>query len=169
MKAPAKSREVERIADQMRRAWTRDAWHGASLAELLDGVTAAEAAAKPLAGGHSIWELVNHIAVWEDAARRRVGGDAASIAISTDEDWPPVRDAGEPAWAAARAHLAHTQEALLHAVAAMTDARLDEITPGHDYTLYVLLHGVVQHDLYHGGQIGILKRALAPRPRDGAR
>lgn len=160
---PATGREVGRIADQMRRAWTGDAWHGASLAELLADVTAAEACAKPVAGGHSIWELVNHIAVWEDAARRRLGGDAAVIEISTDEDWPPVRDTGAAAWAAARAHLARTQEALHRAVAAMPDARLDEITPGHDYTLYVLLHGVVQHDLYHGGQIGIVKRALRPR------
>ncbi len=162
------SREVDRIADQMRRAWSGDAWLGTSLAELLADVTAAEACAKPVAGAHSIWELTNHIAVWEDAARRRVGGDPARIETE-DEDWPPVRDTSEAAWTAARAHLARTQEALLRAVAGMNDARLDEIIGArHDQTLYVLLHGIVQHDTYHGGQIAILKRALRPRGREAA-
>jgi len=164
------SREVDRIADQMRRAWSGDAWLGTSLAELLADVTAAEACAKPVVGAHSIWELVNHIAVWEDAARRRVEGNPARIEISSDEDWPPVRDTSEAAWNAARAHLARTQDALVAAVAAISDTRLDEIIgSAHDQTLYVLLHGVVQHDTYHGGQIGILKRALRPRPGGGAK
>ncbi|MFN0152531.1 MAG: DinB family protein [bacterium] len=164
------SREVDRIADQMRRAWSGDAWLGTSLAELLADVAAEEAHAKPIAGAHSIWELVNHIAVWEDAARRRVEGNPARIEISSDEDWPPVGDTSEAAWNAARAHLALTQDALLRAIAGMSDARLDEIVgAGHDQTLYVLLHGVVQHDTYHGGQISLLKRALRPRPGGGAK
>src|SRR6266853_1935870 len=67
--------EAARIADQLRRAFDGTAWHGPSLMELLDGVDAATAAAKPLAKVHSIWELVLHIAAWDAAGYRRLSGE----------------------------------------------------------------------------------------------
>ena len=66
--------EGARIADQLRRAFYGSAWHGPALLELLEDVDAATAAAKPLPDVHSIWELVLHIAVWDDAALRRLDG-----------------------------------------------------------------------------------------------
>ena len=67
--------EIDRILDQLKRAFEGHAWHGPSLKELLNGVTAQQAHARPLANAHSIWELVQHIAVWEDVGRRRLGGE----------------------------------------------------------------------------------------------
>jgi uncharacterized damage-inducible protein DinB len=88
--------EIERILDQLRRAYEGEAWHGPSVREAIAGVTAAQAHARPLANGHSIWELVHHIAVWEDVGRRRLGGDRAAIEISGPEDWPSQTTRAKP-------------------------------------------------------------------------
>ena len=155
---PTATREADRIADQLRRAFDGDAWHGPPLLALLDGVGPAEAAARPVAGAHRIWELVQHITAWLTVARRRLAGEA--VELTPDEDWAPVPDASGRAWRAALDALRAAQGGLLDAVARLDDARLDERTPGRNYTHYVLLHGVLQHTLYHAGQIALLKRAL---------
>jgi len=152
--------EASRIADQLRRAFDGDAWHGDSLFEILKGVTAARAAARPIAGAHSIWELVLHIAAWDGAVLRRLGGDA--VELSDAENFPPVMDLSEAAWRAALAKVRRIHEELVAAVAALPDSRLDEMVPGKEgahYTFYYMLHGVVQHELYHAGQIALLKKA----------
>lgn len=71
--------EAARIADQLRRAFDGSAWHGPALLELLKDVDSAAAAAKPLPEVHSIWELVLHIAVWDDAGLRRLDGENGSL------------------------------------------------------------------------------------------
>ncbi|HVF41393.1 MAG TPA: DinB family protein [Pyrinomonadaceae bacterium] len=152
-------REVERIADQLRRAHEGGAWHGPSVGELLAGVTAEQAAARPLEGAHSVWELVTHIEAWERAILRRLGGDPAAI-YDTPEDWPAVASASEDAWREARARLAETYAALRAAVLGLDDASLDEPILPEMSTRYVSLHGAVQHTLYHAGQIALVKRAL---------
>jgi len=152
--------EASRIADQLRRAFDGDPWHGDSLVEILKGVTAARAAARPIAGAHSIWELVLHIAAWDGAVLRRLGGDA--VELSDAENFPPVMDLSEAAWRAVLAKVRRIHEELVAAVAALPDSRLDEMVPGKEgahYTFYYMLHGVVQHELYHAGQIALLKKA----------
>ena len=72
-------RETERIADQLKRAHEGGAWHGPAIDELLRGVTAGQAAARPFEGAHSIWELVAHAEAWERAILRRLGCDPAQI------------------------------------------------------------------------------------------
>jgi uncharacterized damage-inducible protein DinB len=150
-------REVERIADQLKRAHERGAWHGPSVEELLAGMTAEQAAARPVEGAHSVWELVAHIEAWERAILRRLGGDPAAI-YNTEEDWPPVTDAREDAWRETQARLAETYTALREAVLQLDDARLDEPILPEMSTRYVSLHGAVQHTLYHAGQIALVKK-----------
>src|SRR5216110_3613059 len=95
--------EIERILDQLKRAYEGGAWHGPSIKEILHGVTAKQAHARPLANAHTIYELVRHIAVWQDVGRRRLTGDRAQIEISSPEDWPPPDDTSEAAWEQAKA------------------------------------------------------------------
>jgi uncharacterized damage-inducible protein DinB len=152
--------EIERILDQLKRAFEGDAWHGPSVREALAGVTAVQAHARPLRNAHSIWELVQHIAVWEDVGRRRLEGDRAPIDISSPEDWPPAEDASEAAWEQAKDLLDRGHEALREAIARVAETRLDEPIFEGMSTVYVTLHGVIQHDLYHAGQIAMLKKAL---------
>ena len=152
--------EIERILDQLQRAYAGNAWHGPSVREVLNGVTAVQAHARPLQDAHSIWELVQHIAVWEDVGRRRLTGDRAQIAISSPEDWPPPEDTSEEAWERAKTALDRGHQALVEAIKRTPESRLDEPIFEGMSTVYVTLHGVIQHDLYHAGQIAMLKKAL---------
>jgi uncharacterized damage-inducible protein DinB len=152
-------REAERIADQLRRAHEGGAWHGLSLKELLEGVTARKAVAKPFADAHSIWELVSHIEAWERVAIRRLAGEPAQI-YNTEEDWSESKAADEDAWRRTLERLGETNASLREAVLRLDDSKLDEpIIPEMSPT-YITLHGVVQHTLYHAGQIALLKKAL---------
>lgn len=154
--------EVERIRNQFQRAFDGEAWHGPSVLSLLDGVTAEQAAAHPVPGAHSIWELTLHIAAWEDACRRRLEGDPAQLA--DEENFPPITDTSQGAWENAKTKLIDVHRRLLDAIAATDDSRLDEpIIDSAETTFstaYVTLHGGVQHSLYHAGQIAILKKAI---------
>ena len=154
--------EVERISDQFRRAFDGEAWHGPSVLTLLEGVTATQAAARPIPSAHSIWQLVNHIAAWERACSRRLSGDPAQL--TDEEDWPVVADTSEAAWQKTKQALVATHEQLLQKIAELDDSRLDQPIISDSSTtyssVYVTLHGGVQHDLYHAGQIALLKKAL---------
>src|SRR5450755_1963228 len=150
--------ETKRIASQLRRSYEGEAWHGPSLRELLVDVTAERAAAKPLAGTHSIWELVLHIDAWERAALSVVGGSRFDV-LAGDADWPPLRETSAEAWQGALDRLESTTRELVAVIRAMDDARLEELAGGREFNLYFLLHGVVQHNLYHAGQIALLKKA----------
>ncbi len=152
-------REIERIEDQLKRAFEGGAWHGPGVLEILKDVTAGQAAARPIPGAHSIWELVLHIAAWEGACRRRLEGDRAEL--TDDENWTPVEDTSEFAWQQAKTKLIESHRRLRLALGKTDDSRLNEpILPGMS-SVYVTLHGAVQHDLYHAGQIAILKKATA--------
>lgn len=152
-------REVERIADQLKRAHEGGAWHGPAVDELLKGVSAARAGARPVEGAHSIWELVLHVEAWERAILRRLGGDAAQI-YQTEEDWSSFSEASEDTWAAARRKMSETYVALREAVLELDDAELDEPILPNMSTRYVSLHGAIQHTLYHAGQIALVRKAL---------
>jgi uncharacterized damage-inducible protein DinB len=154
--------ELKRISDQFQRAFNGQAWHGPSVLTILQGVTAAQAAAHPVPGAHSIWELTLHIAAWEGACRRRLQGDRAYL--TDEEDWPRIEDTTESAWAGAKQHLRDEHQALLEAIASADESKLDrpiiEDSETPYSSVYVTLHGGVQHTLYHAGQIAILKKAL---------
>lgn len=152
--------EITRIDDQLRRAMEEKAWHGPAVREVLAGVTAATAAARPVPGAHSIWELVLHITAWIRAGEMGLAGE--KVHIPDAEDWPAVHSQSEDVagdWQRALRGMDETYRRLRSALSETNDARLDDTVTGHDYSVYVLLHGVVQHCLYHAGQIVLLKAA----------
>jgi uncharacterized damage-inducible protein DinB len=150
--------EINRIVDQMDRALNGEAWHGPHLEELLKDVSAQQASAHPVKGAHSIWELVNHIAAWNFILAKRAQGTA--VKVTPELDWPPVSDTSAASWKKALENMREARAQLRAATLSLKDAQLEDITPG-DHSLYVMLHGGVQHDLYHAGQIAVLKKALA--------
>ena len=150
--------QIELIADQLQRSYSGEAWHGPSTTELLNGVTADQALARPLAGAHNIWELVMHIGVWLSVARRRLAGH--TVEPTPEQDWPPV-DGGSPAaWQQTLAALEQEHAQLQAAVRSLPESSLDSQTPGKKHSQAFLLHGVIQHNLYHAGQIAMLKKAM---------
>ncbi len=159
-------REVDRILDQLERSRRGDSWHGPALEEVLADVDAETAAAHPIPGAHSIWELVLHITTWQDVVRRRLTGEA--VVPGDDENWRAVEDRSEGAWDAARAALGDARARLEREVASLDDAALDRAPRRGARTRYVLLHGVLQHDLYHAGQMSLLRKALGAPAGDVA-
>jgi DinB superfamily len=153
--------ECSRVADQLRRAFNGDAWHGPSLGELLEGVTAEQASARPMASAHSIWELVAHIDAYLRASCEAAEGGTMPKVYGTARDWPAIDDHSAAAWNQANQLFFQNAERLRQAIERFSDARLEDIVPGREYDFYRLFHGNVQHALYHGGQIAQLKKELA--------
>ena len=134
-------------------------WHGSALEELLSDVDHVQAAARPITDAHSIWELVLHIAVWTDVARRRVLGE--HVVPTEAEDWPTVDDtSSSEAWKRDRTRLQSSHDELAKVVKSLSGRELDSRVPRHDYSVRTMLDGVIEHDCYHGGQIALLKKAL---------
>lgn len=148
--------EVERIVDQLQRTFAGDAWHGPAVMQILDGITATQAAACPANGAHSIWEIAFHIAAWEGAVRTRLHGEHGEL--SAAENWPAVTDTGEQAWEETKAKLKQVHQELSDAVAELDESRLDQPIVAGRPSVYITLQGVIQHSLYHAGQIALLRR-----------
>jgi uncharacterized damage-inducible protein DinB len=156
--------ETERIWNELQRSFEgNEAWKCPSLRDLLAEVTAAQARAHPIAGAPSIWELLLHTTACERVACRRLAGE--SVASLPDAlAWPRPQPATADAWLRAKLDFGDARRALRQAVAAFPDARLGEPVPGREYSYYVMLHGVVEHALYHAGQIEMLMLAQGVRP-----
>lgn len=134
-------------------------WHGPALEEVLHGVSAEQAAAHPIAGAHSIWELTLHIATWAEIPRARLAGTPRKE-VHPHEDWPPVPPPTADAWHEATDRLRAAYRALAREVESLDDIALARRVPGHDYDAETMLRGVVEHGTYHGGQIALLRRAF---------
>lgn len=148
------AREPARIANQLRRIYYGNAWHGPALKEILADVSEERARAHAVAGAHSIWELALHITAWIRIARERLSATAVRD-HTAEENWPPVTST----WESALADLDEEERRLEEAILAFPEERLNEPAPATEaQTFYILLHGVVQHIAYHAGQIAILKK-----------
>jgi hypothetical protein len=158
--------EVERIADQVAAGYHDGAWPAVSVRDLLRSLSPAEAAAHPVAGAHSAWEIGLHLAFWHDAVRRRLGGEP--VDYRPEEDWPAPGEPTGPNWHAALEGLDAAHRALVDAVRALSPDGLDQLVAGKSFTVYFMLHGVPQHDLYHGGQVMLLRKAIRAAPARGA-
>ena len=148
--------EVERIQEQLRRAFEGDAWHGPSVLQLLADINADDAAALPITNAHSIWQLALHIAAWDRAVANRLAGGRGEV--TDDENFPTITETSEAAWQAALEKLKAAHRELHEAIGLVDDSQLDEPIGEGMSSIYVQLHGVIQHDLYHAGQIAILRK-----------
>lgn len=150
--------QVKSLADQLERAFRGGAWHGPAVAETLSGVDAATAAARPLPGAHSIWEIVHHLTVWNEVPRRRLDGERLENLLA-ERDWPPVADTSPAAWRAALAALDEAHAALHARVLDLAEDQLDAPVAGSDPTVRGMLLGILQHNTYHAGQVALLCKA----------
>ena len=167
-----------KLATRIERTVTGPMWHGPALIDVLKGVQHDRAAAKPIAGAHSIWEIVLHVTVWAEIARLRLAGQATGDP-TPEQDWPvPGSDPGSDphfgsdpasdphlgsdpasAWRRALDRLGASHVQLAAATRDLADGELDARVRGLDYSVDILLCGVVEHGTYHGGQIALLKKA----------
>jgi uncharacterized damage-inducible protein DinB len=154
--------EPERLLEMLDRVHDGDAWHGPSVMSIVTGVAASDAEARPLTGAHTIGEIARHVVGWRDEVRERLAGKAP--ALPACGDWP-VPSAG--GWNATLAELDRSHRQLREAILALPAARWDALVgPSRDaglgtgVSIAVMLHGIIQHDAYHAGQMALLKKAL---------
>lgn len=135
-------------------AYEKKTWHGSNLRQSLKGVGAKQAAMRPRAGRHNIWEVMLHAAYWKYTVRRRIqGGNRGSFILEGSNFFarPQKGKATEAAWTADKKLLEREHRALRAAVAKALR------TPRSAKYLYQL-YGVALHDVYHAGQIRLLRR-----------
>src|SRR5215469_4902911 len=130
--------EIQQIVEELGVSFEGEPWHGPSLLEILEGVGAKTAAAKPIVGAHSIWELVLHVTAWEQAIRTRIA-ERRALQLSDEQNFPTVSDTSEEAWKQAMESLRRNHQELVQTVGGLNRARLTEQVPGKPYDIGFML------------------------------
>jgi len=149
--------EIGPLIEQFRNIHSGPAWHGAALRPVLTEISAEQAARRPVPGAHSVWELVQHITVWENVFRRRLEGE--QVPDPVEDDFPPAPVVSAAAWQQTVADLDREHDELITAISRLKDADLEASFPGKDYSIARLLEVLILHHVYHSGQIALLKKA----------
>lgn len=154
--------EVLRIIDLLNDTYeSEQAWHGSSVVEILRGVSPKMANRRLTPATHTIAELVFHITTWRIFAVRKLQGDLTFDIKTKEKNWKTFSIVDDLEWETLQMELSLSQEELISELEKRTsDEFLDEIVPGRDYSYYTLLHGLITHDLYHAGQIALIKKGL---------
>ena len=145
------------MIDDLERGYDGDPWHGPPLRKVLDGVSHDVASARPIPGGHSIWEIVVHLTACDDVVVHRIQ-DRTAIDNPDGGNFPPVGDTGQDAWDRALAQLEINHEHLLETVSELEPSRLGEQVAGKGYDIAHMIRGVAQHMAYHAGQIALIRK-----------
>jgi uncharacterized damage-inducible protein DinB len=161
MEEVAQTTELDRIKILLNATFHGGAWHGPSVLENLKGI-------KPKAAGnrqkdiHTIAELVYHITTWRIFVLKKIQGDIEFLIKTEKQNWGNLKEIDEFEWETLQMELTLSHDELMAVLDEKDDTLLWEIVPGAEYDFYTLLHGIIHHDLYHNGQIGILKKS-APK------
>lgn len=150
---------VRLLLDVFDQAYTAPAWHGTPLKGTIRGVSARAALWRPAARRHCIWDLVLHTAYWKCMVRRRLLRDPAISFPRDGANWPALPERpDDAAWKRDRA-LLDEQHRLLHdAIARLNPAQLSRRGWRSKWRVAQEIYGIASHDLYHAGQIQLLKR-----------
>lgn len=162
-KRPAKKPAADLLLAALRRQHDGDPWHGPSRGAVLADVDATEAAWHPGGGAHSIWETVLHMRSWtREVTRRALGGEPAT---PEDGDWPAITDFSQDAWAETLASLDAAHEELLATVRSIPETQLArkvgatrDAPLGTGISHRAMILSLADHDVYHTGQLSLLKR-----------
>jgi len=150
--------ELKRILNHYDGVLNGDAWHGDAIWKVLGEIPAQTAAARPLPGTHTIWELVSHMMFWEGVVTKRLAGLRTGV---VDElNFPPMPAATEENWKTTLDEFRASNHTFREALAKLDPAKLEQLTAAGKRTYYDEAHGIIEHHVYHLGQIAMLKKAL---------
>jgi len=152
---------VSSLLEQLDEAYDRQSWHGTNLRGSLRGLGSDQALWRPTPDRHNVWEIMIHAAYWKYAARRRFTGEKRGAFPRKGSDWfPSPPSPTEKQWREDLGLLGESHRRLRDEVARLTDADLHRRAPGSKETIARLVRGIAAHDLYHAGQIQLVKRLL---------
>ncbi len=154
--------ELQQILERYDQTLSGDAWYGDPVWKILDGIDAHCAAAQPIPGAHTIWQLVMHMAFWEDVATRRFSGP-----VTPDEagNFPPTPELSEEDWRRTLDRFRASNAEFRAALTRLDPAKLSENTPEGRRSFRYEMVGIIEHDIYHAAQIALLKKACAGSKR----
>ena len=148
--------EVERILQHYDGVLNGNAWHGDPVWQILDGISAQQAAARPLPSAHTIWEIVMHMTFWEGVVTQRLAGERAGLV--EELNFPPMPAVTVENWHKSLDDLRTSNRTFRAALAKLDPAKLNELTAAGKRTYYGEAHGIIEHHVYHLGQIALLKK-----------
>lgn len=158
--------EILRIIDLLNDTYeSEEAWFGNSLVDSLRDVNPKMAEMRINPNAHSIAEIVYHMTTWRIFVVRKMQGDAEFDIKTKDKDWKKLPIVDDFEWEAIQMELSLSQEELVTELQKITDDTfLENYVPGREYSFYNLIHGVIHHDVYHMGQINLIKKILKSMP-----
>jgi hypothetical protein len=149
--------EINRILSQYDSVLRGAAWHGDPMWQILDGISAQTAAARRLPNTHTIWEIVMHMIFWEEVVIERLHGRRAGLI--EERNFPPMPEITETNWHHTLDQLCASNAKFREALSKLDPAKLDELSAAGKRTYYSEAHGLIEHHIYHLGQIALLKKA----------
>jgi uncharacterized damage-inducible protein DinB len=150
--------EISFAVEQLNSIHKGPGWHGPSLSEALTGVSSESATSRPNSHTHSIWDLVHHIAAWDNVFGLRLKGEPTDE--PSEGDFPVSTSNSQEQWFELIARLDDAHDHLVEAVSRLKVSDLEQLVVGKEYTKRILINGAILHHVYHTGQIVVLKRAL---------
>ena len=150
------NQEVTRITRMLRNIYEGEAWHGPSIQQVLTDITPQQALLA-LTGSHNIVELIWHMTAWRNFVIRKLQGEDG-YELSGDENFKDITNITDEAWASAKQALEESQHRLVSLLSQENDDKLKKKVGNRAYDYYTLLHGMMQHDVYHLGQIVLLRK-----------
>jgi uncharacterized damage-inducible protein DinB len=158
--------EIQQLVNRYDQTMSGDAWYGDPVWKILQGTDASCAAAELLPGTHNIWQLVMHMEFWERIAARRFSGP---VTAEEAGNFPATPGADEAEWQKTLESFHTSNREFRQAVSRLDSSILDSNTPDGQRSFRYELVGVIEHHIYHAGQIALLKKAYAARAGEDSR
>ncbi|MDJ1466219.1 DinB family protein [Cytophagaceae bacterium DM2B3-1] len=151
--------QLQSLVQQLKTIYKGEPWYGDSILQKLNAITTKEAYYKVGPEVHCIAEIVAHMTIWRSALIQWLkGNDEYNVKFDSEEEWPPFRDVKGIGWESLKANLKQSQEDIIDLLKDQSDTLLIKRMGPKQYTLQFILEGIVEHDVYHLGQIGLLVR-----------
>lgn len=152
--------EIKTFIDSLKSSYDGESWYGDSIMQNIQTISSEQAFHHPIPEAHSIAELVTHMIAWRQFLLKRLqGDDDFSVQQEDSFNWQLIDPNPKTAWKSLLRVLDDNQTQLLAVMTKKEDAFLDEKVAQKNYDFSVLIHGVIQHDIYHLGQIVLLAKA----------
>jgi uncharacterized damage-inducible protein DinB len=158
--------EIQQLVQRYDQTMSGDAWYGDPVWKILQGIDSSCAAAQLIHGTHNIWQLVMHMEFWESIAARRFSGP---VIPEEAGNFPPTPSVDEAEWQKTLERFRTSNREFRQAISLLDSNSLDKNTPGGQRSFRYELVGVIEHHIYHAGQIALLKKAYSARTGENRR